>query len=142
MIRSAGCLATAWRFSRLPVERSSITSTRLPSRNNLSTRCDPTNPAPPVTIVTGTPPVVPKLLNALLALACGRFRGRAIIWRQGNATAERRRRRLGLGRVNWRIEGHRVRRGIRRGDQRFGYGFRELLSIRRVADETRFLRIG
>ena len=37
------------RFSRLPLERSSSTSTSSPRRDKASTRCEPMNPAPPVT---------------------------------------------------------------------------------------------
>jgi hypothetical protein len=33
----------------LPVEKSSITTTAFPSANNLSTKCEPMKPAPPVT---------------------------------------------------------------------------------------------
>ena len=40
-----------WRgkFSHLPSERSSMTVTRHPSRRSLSVKCEPINPAPPVT---------------------------------------------------------------------------------------------
>src|SRR5208283_285836 len=48
-IRSRGFDFTAARFSSLPVERSSITTTRLPLLSRRSTKCDPINPAPPVT---------------------------------------------------------------------------------------------
>ena len=36
-------------FPRSPVERLSITSTSSPRATSASTRCDPMNPAPPVT---------------------------------------------------------------------------------------------
>src|ERR1700757_2984886 len=49
MIFNSGCEATFARFSNLPVEQSSITTTDLPSASKRSTRCDPMNPAPPVT---------------------------------------------------------------------------------------------
>ena len=41
--------SAARRFSRLPVEKSSMTTTLLPSFNRRSTRCEPMKPAPPVT---------------------------------------------------------------------------------------------
>src|SRR5438128_1916407 len=40
---------TDCKFSKLPVEQSSITTTDLPSASSLSTRCEPIKPAPPVT---------------------------------------------------------------------------------------------
>src|SRR5262249_11047108 len=39
----------ASRYSRFPVERSSSTVTRWPACRSASTRCEPMNPAPPVT---------------------------------------------------------------------------------------------
>src|SRR5262245_53010084 len=42
---------TAWRFSVRPVERSSRTTTSWPAVSRASVRCDPMNPAPPVTSV-------------------------------------------------------------------------------------------
>src|SRR6266404_4169282 len=47
--RTFGFPATARRFSALPVEKSSITTTVFPSAKSRSTRCEPMNPAPPVT---------------------------------------------------------------------------------------------
>src|SRR6516162_8683722 len=42
-------LATSLRFSRSPVRKLSSTVTTAPSRTSASTRCEPMNPAPPVT---------------------------------------------------------------------------------------------
>src|SRR5678816_2777494 len=47
---NSGCRLTVPRFSRLPVERSSMTTTDLPSCKRRSTRCEPMKPAPPVTM--------------------------------------------------------------------------------------------
>jgi hypothetical protein len=44
-----GWVFTAPRFPRLPVEKSSTTTTRVSFGNRRSTRCAPMNPAPPVT---------------------------------------------------------------------------------------------
>src|SRR2546425_4679944 len=52
--RRRGCACTARKFSRLPVEQSSSTTTFFPSASNRSTRCEPMNPAPPVTRVSGS----------------------------------------------------------------------------------------
>src|ERR1051326_1788746 len=48
-MRSFGCVCTARRLSILPVEKSSITTTALPSLSKRSTRWEPIKPAPPVT---------------------------------------------------------------------------------------------
>ncbi len=55
MIASRGC--PAGKCVRAPVLKSSSTRTCSPSRSSASTRCDPTNPAPPVTrqIAIGCP---------------------------------------------------------------------------------------
>src|SRR5690242_10960108 len=51
MKRKREFVFAAARLSRLPVERSSMTTTDLPSFNSRSTRCPPMKPAPPVTSV-------------------------------------------------------------------------------------------
>src|SRR5579875_2258380 len=49
MISNRGLSLTPRKLSRLPVEKSSMTTTVLPSFNSRSTRCEPMKPAPPVT---------------------------------------------------------------------------------------------
>src|SRR5882724_8655396 len=53
IIRNRGCADTRLRFSSRPVEQSSITTTTLPSASRRSTKCEPMNPAPPVTRTCG-----------------------------------------------------------------------------------------
>src|ERR1035437_4278417 len=47
--RRRGCALITRKFSRLAVERSSMTTTVLPSASRRSTRWEPIKPAPPVT---------------------------------------------------------------------------------------------
>ena len=46
-------------FSSVPVSRLSTQSTRWPSASRRSQRCEPRNPAPPVTTEVGTPDSLP-----------------------------------------------------------------------------------
>ena len=57
------------RFSRLPVERLSITATRSPRAINASTRLEPMNPAPPVTRQSKAPVSLPETSRARAAHA-------------------------------------------------------------------------
>src|SRR5262249_31901551 len=73
-----------WTFSRLPVEKLSITLTVSRRRINSSTICDPINPPPPVTTYTAIANLQPDRsnLNALLCHESVVYRQE--IWRQAD----------------------------------------------------------
>src|SRR3990170_2060560 len=60
MSRNASEPARCARLSADPVDRSSIATTDQPPRTRYSARCDPMNPAPPVTSARMSPPGQPS----------------------------------------------------------------------------------